>query len=160
MRKYSAAVWSIGNHAKRNLMPALAESKHLDLYGAYSRNHKIVDECCQAYNCRGYESHGQMLSDPDLDVIILAGPNGLHYEQAKLCLQYGKNIIVEKTAFPGAEQTKEIINLAIEKKLVIKEAFMFEHHEQFKQLQMQSNILRIINNYILRDYPSMFCRVF
>ncbi|MCH4171743.1 MAG: Gfo/Idh/MocA family oxidoreductase [Lactobacillus sp.] len=44
----------------------------------------------------------------DLDVIYIATPNSLHFQQVKLALEAGKHVIVEKPAFDNPQQMQAI----------------------------------------------------
>lgn len=50
----------------------------------------------------------------DLDIIYIASPNAIHFEQAKAAILAGNNIIVEKPAFSNPQELAEIIKLADE----------------------------------------------
>ena len=50
----------------------------------------------------------------EMDVIIIATPNGLHFEQAKLALLADKHIVVEKPVTLKASEAKELIDLSVE----------------------------------------------
>ena len=43
-----------------------------------------------------YPSYTEMLANPDIDLVILGTPSGMHPEQAILAAQAGKHIITEK----------------------------------------------------------------
>ncbi|HYH11196.1 MAG TPA: Gfo/Idh/MocA family oxidoreductase [Thermomicrobiales bacterium] len=43
-----------------------------------------------------YASYEEMLASPDVDLVILATPSGLHADQAVLAAQAGKHIVTEK----------------------------------------------------------------
>ncbi|HEV2128077.1 MAG TPA: Gfo/Idh/MocA family oxidoreductase [Thermomicrobiales bacterium] len=49
-----------------------------------------------ATGARWYPSYTEMLEHPELDVVVLTTPSGLHAEQAVLAAQAGKHIITEK----------------------------------------------------------------
>ncbi|MFI2742622.1 Gfo/Idh/MocA family oxidoreductase [Zhouia sp. PK063] len=53
------------------------------------------------------------LSD-DIDLIVLASPNQVHYQQAKLALKSGKHVVVDKPFTVTSEQAKELIVLSKE----------------------------------------------
>jgi 1,5-anhydro-D-fructose reductase (1,5-anhydro-D-mannitol-forming) len=44
----------------------------------------------------GYDDYTQMLNDPNVDVVYIASPNGLHAEQALAALKCGKHVLVDK----------------------------------------------------------------
>ncbi len=68
-----------------------------------------------------YTSLEEMCRDESLDFIYVASPNSLHYEQAKLALLMGKNVICEKPFTPTRAEAEELIRIAKEKGL-----FLFE----------------------------------
>lgn len=47
--------------------------------------------------------------DTKTDVVIIATPNGLHYEHAMRCLKAGKNILIESPIGLNPEESKEIL---------------------------------------------------
>ncbi len=58
-----------------------------------------------------------MLQDEEIDVIIVCTPV-MHYEYAKMVLEAGKNVIVEKPFTDTVEQAKELFAIANEKGLM------------------------------------------
>ena len=129
------AVWSIGSHARKNILPAVIKSKKVNLKGLLTRHTKLGEDLCADYQCVQYPSAEALLQSPDIDIIHICSPNGIHFEQAKACIEHGKHIIVEKRAFSTLEQSYEIANLAKAQKVLVLEAFMYQYHAQFKQLK-------------------------
>lgn len=70
-----------------------------------------------------YSSYLDLARDPEIDVIYIATPHSLHYENAKLCLENGKHVLCEKSFTVNAVQAAELFELAREKNLFIMEAF-------------------------------------
>lgn len=66
-----------------------------------------------------------------LDVIYIASPNALHFEQAKAAILAGHNVIVEKPAFSNPSELAEIIKLADEKKVLFFEGARNIHEHAF-----------------------------
>ncbi|KAA5544061.1 Gfo/Idh/MocA family protein [Adhaeribacter rhizoryzae] len=50
----------------------------------------------EKYNCKAFGSNEEMLSSPDIDIVTIATPSGVHMEPAIMAAQYGKHTIVEK----------------------------------------------------------------
>ena len=71
---------------------------------------------------KSYGSYEEMVRDPEVDLVYIATPHSLHYEQVKLCLNHGKHVLCEKAFTQNAEQAQEILDLAKEKKLLLTEA--------------------------------------
>lgn len=71
---------------------------------------------------KAYGSYEEMVNDPEVELVYIASPHSLHYEHAKLCLEHGKHVLVEKAFTINALQAEELINIAKEKKLLLVEA--------------------------------------
>lgn len=71
---------------------------------------------------RGYGSYEELAADPEVDVVYIASPHNDHYPSAKLCLEAGKAVLVEKPLTVSPEQTEELIALARDRGLLLMEA--------------------------------------
>lgn len=71
---------------------------------------------------KAYGSYEELAGDEEIDLVYIATPHSEHYENAKLCLKHGRNLLVEKAFTANAGQAKEILDLAQEKGLLITEA--------------------------------------
>jgi len=60
-----------------------------------------------------------VLTAPDIDAIAIVTPVWTHYELAKLALQNGKHVFVEKPFTSSSKQAEELIELAEQKNLQI-----------------------------------------
>ena len=45
---------------------------------------------------KAYGSYEEMLADPEVELIYVATPHSHHYEHAKMCLNAGKHVLLEK----------------------------------------------------------------
>lgn len=70
-----------------------------------------------------------------LDVIYIASPNALHFEQAKSALLAGHHVIVEKPAFSNPSELLEITKLAEEKDLLFFEGARNIHETAFTTIK-------------------------
>lgn len=66
-----------------------------------------------------------------LDIIYIASPNALHFEQARAAVLAGHNVIVEKPAFSNPKELTEIIKLAKENEVFFFEAARNIHEHSF-----------------------------
>lgn len=71
---------------------------------------------------RAYGSYAELVADPEVELIYVASPHSHHYEHARLCLEAGKNILVEKAFTVNRRQAAELLDLAREKGLLVAEA--------------------------------------
>ncbi len=61
-----------------------------------------------------YGSMEEMLErHPEIDVVVVATPNGLHAEQAKYALNKGKHVVIEKPMCLSTQEAEEVIHTAL-----------------------------------------------
>jgi predicted dehydrogenase len=61
---------------------------------------------------RAYDCYEDLLADPAVQVVHLASPNRLHFEQCRLALAAGKHVVCEKPLALTARETGELAALA------------------------------------------------
>ena len=67
------------------------------LVGVYSRRPEAAGEFAKEYGFeKTYESFGELLRDPEVDLVDTCIPNRFHEEMAVETLQAGKHVVVEK----------------------------------------------------------------
>jgi predicted dehydrogenase len=59
-----------------------------------------------------YERYEDLLADPDVDMVTIATPIGLHYEQCKQALEAGKHVHANKTMTTSVAQADDLIEMA------------------------------------------------
>jgi len=59
-----------------------------------------------------YAHVNELLFDDDIDLVVVASPNFTHFEYAKLALQAGKHVIVEKPFTVTTHEADELIDLS------------------------------------------------
>lgn len=124
MQKINWGILSTGTIAKKFATTIARLSDCGNIVAAASRNSETANQFAQEYQIpKAYSSYTELVRDPDVDVIYVATPHSFHYENAKLCLENGKNVLCEKSFTTNASQAKELIQLAKENKLFIMEAF-------------------------------------
>lgn len=71
---------------------------------------------------RAYGSYEELVEDPDVDLVYVATPHSHHYPHARLALQHGKPVLVEKAFTANAREAEALLTLAHERHLFITEA--------------------------------------
>jgi predicted dehydrogenase len=69
-----------------------------------------------------YGSYEELAADPEIDAIYVATVHPAHAETARIALEGGKHVLVEKPFTMDAAQARELVELAASKNLVILEA--------------------------------------
>ena len=72
-----------------------------------------------------------MLADPEVELVYIAPPNSLHFEQAKAALLAGKHVLCEKPIVPTVAQLDELLSLAEERRLHLLEAITTIDHPNY-----------------------------
>jgi predicted dehydrogenase len=69
-----------------------------------------------------FGSYEELAADPDIDAIYVATVHPAHADSARIALEGGKHVLVEKPFTMDAAQAQELVDLAASKNLVILEA--------------------------------------
>ena len=107
-----------------------------ELIAVGSRSQHAAAEFGQAFQVKYcHESYEALVQNPEVDVIYIATPHNLHYENTRLCLENGKAVLCEKPFAMNARQASAMIALAKEKKLFLMEALWTKFLPHFIKTQ-------------------------
>lgn len=87
-----------------------------------------------AFGGKIYKGYQTLIESKDIDAIYLPLPPALHFKWAKMALENGKHVFVEKPSTTCLADTDELIKIASEKELALHENYMFVFHDQLKAL--------------------------
>lgn len=79
-----------------------------------------------------FEGYVSLLSSSDIDAVYIPLPPALHFYWAKLALEAGKNVLLEKPFTTKLKDTQTLISLAQAKGLAVHENYMFMFHNQIE----------------------------
>ena len=85
----------LGNHAINRVMPAIKSSGN-SITAIYSRTLKKAEKEGAEYGAYAFSDLDEFFSRGDFDAVYIASPNFLHYEQARLSMESGKDVLLEK----------------------------------------------------------------
>jgi predicted dehydrogenase len=88
-------------------------ARTLDRAKAYAEENSIP---------RAYGSYEELAQAPDIDVVYVSTVHSWHFAGARLCLQNGKSVLVEKPFTVHLRDTEELVSLARERNLFLMEA--------------------------------------
>lgn len=119
-----------------NEMAQAFEKMGRKVYGVSSRTQTKTEAFAEKYGVENvYGSYEEMLKDENIDVIYIATPHSQHYENMKKAIGAGKHILCEKAITVNDHQLEEIVSLAEEKNLTVREAMTISHMPLFKELK-------------------------
>jgi len=122
MKTYNWGILGTGWIAKKmtDALPFVPNSK---LYAIASRNTETAKAYANQYKIeKSYGSYEELVSDPDIDIVYIATPHNLHYENTILALDHGKHVLCEKPFAVNGREVRGMIAKAKEKNLFLMEA--------------------------------------
>jgi len=135
LRPIRVAVWGLGRHACRNILPALSVCPDTTLVGVTTRNHAVARREIELYGCLFWASPELMLSDERVDAVYVATPTGLHHPHGMEVLKAGKHLWSEKALADTFPRVQELVRESYERDLALCEGLMYLHHPQFSFIE-------------------------
>lgn len=123
MKKIRFAILATGNIAN-SMAKAVQQLEEVECYAAASRSYEKAKIFADKWGFeKAYGSYEELVQDPEVELVYVASPHSHHYVHAKLCLEHGKHVLLEKAFTVNVSQAEELIALAKERGLLLAEAF-------------------------------------
>lgn len=91
----------------------VTKMKDVELYAVASRTEEKAKTFAEKYGAeKYYGTYEALMEDEAVQLIYIATPNHLHYEQARACIQHGKPVLLEKPFTLNEQQAQALIDLA------------------------------------------------
>ena len=110
-RKIRAAVVGCGRISKKHFEAIQDHQNNIDLISICDNVKSVITEYQSKYKVKGYLDLNDMISNENLDLVIICTPSGMHAEQTKLCAKHKINVITEK---PMATRWDDGVNMVKE----------------------------------------------
>lgn len=95
------------------ILSAINELEDVKVTAMYSRKRETAQELAGKYGVSTiYTDLESLLSDQNVDLVYIASPNSMHYEQAYQTLQHGKHVVCEKPFTSTLQEAETLIALA------------------------------------------------
>ncbi len=100
-KKLGVALVGLGGYSKGQLGPALKLTEHCRLMGVVTGSPEKGVQWAKDYgfpetSVYGYDTMARLADNPDIDIVYVVTPNGLHAEHAIAAAKAGKHVICEK----------------------------------------------------------------
>ncbi|MBU3099861.1 MULTISPECIES: Gfo/Idh/MocA family oxidoreductase [Clostridium] len=93
--------------------PIITTTSGLNLYKVYTTNEVAIKSLKESYSNVLISSNiNELLNDPNIELVVIAVPNSLHYELAKKALENNKHVVVEKPFTVTTDEADKLIDLA------------------------------------------------
>jgi glucose-fructose oxidoreductase len=141
-RKLGVALLGLGSYSTDQLGPALRLTKHCRLTGVVTGSRAKGERWARDYgfperNVFGYDTMGRMSGNPDIDIVYVVTPNGLHAGHCIAAARAGKHVICEKPMATSVADCDAIIAAcrAAGVRLTVGYRLHYEpHHAEFARL--------------------------
>lgn len=100
----------------RHQVVAAASSSSID------RAQTFLHDVKAPSSAKAYGSYQELVQDADVDIVYVASPHSHHYQHARMVLEAGKHVLIEKPVTVNAAQFRILQGIAREKKLFMMEA--------------------------------------
>src|SRR5690606_4321930 len=95
----------------------------LDLVAVGSRSQQSADAFAAEFDIpRAHASYEALVTDPDVDIIYVSTPHPMHKDGARLALEHGKHVLVEKPFTVNRAEAEALQQLAAGRGLLAMEA--------------------------------------
>lgn len=129
------AILALGKIAGK-MAKAVSGILDIEKYAVASRSLERARDFAKEWNFeKAYGSYEEMLKDPEVELVYVASPHSHHFEHAKMCLEAGKHVLVEKAFTVNAAQARELISLSREKGLLLAEAIWTRYMPSRKMIK-------------------------
>jgi predicted dehydrogenase len=136
-KKLGWAIVGLGSLAIHQILPAFAQCEKSKVVGLVSGHQEKAKKLALRYgietkNIYNYENYDSIRDNPEVDVIYIVLPNGMHAEYTVRGLQAGKHVLSEKPMANTPDQCQQMIDAAREakRKLMVGYRCRYEPYNQ------------------------------
>lgn len=129
------------NWITEQFVKATDETKSFSLTHVYSRTEDKAKQFVADLNKKDIKISTDLEAffKEDFDTVYIASPNSLHFSQAKMAIENGKNVIVEKPSTSNIAEFTLLNKIAHEQNVYIFEAARHIHEPIFKKIEFIVN---------------------
>lgn len=132
----------------QEILKGVAAAEGVSCGAVYSRRHETGAALAEPFGIQTvYTDLNDLMNDPELDTIYIASPNSLHAQHARMALEHGKHVLLEKPFTPTLREAQELFALAEKQGLFLLEAITTQslpNYKTLKKLLPQVGRVRIV----------------
>ena len=117
-------------HAK-----AIDAIENARLIGIYSIHKNKSDLFAAQHDCRAFGTLDEMLRFPEIDIVCICTPSGIHLDASISCIEAGKHCLIEKPLEVTVERCDRIIEAAVKAGVKIGVIFPSRFYENSKRVK-------------------------
>lgn len=143
MERIRVGIVGVGKIAKDQHIPVLRANPAFELEACASR-HAKVDGIANFSNLEA-----MLDAHPDLDAIVICTPPHAHYEAARLALQRGKHVFLEKPPCQTTTQLDELTRQARRTNLTLFQSWHAQHAASVEAMQLRLKLRSVQSGRII-----------
>lgn len=136
-KKLGWAIVGLGSLSIHQILPAFAKCEKSKVVALVSGHPDKANKLAQRYgvdskNIYNYENYDSLKNNPEIDVIYIVLPNGMHAEYTVRGLQAGKHVLTEKPMANSPAECQQMIDTArkADRKLMVAYRCRYEPYNQ------------------------------
>lgn len=142
---------SLGKEHAR-IYAELAAAKAVDFVGIYDIAEGTARKLAQKFQVRAFGSPSEAAQASD--AVSVVTPTTTHFELARMLLEQGKHVLVEKPMTDNAAQAAELVQLAQQRGRVLQAGHVERFNPVFKYLESVATEPRFIETHRLSPYSA------
>jgi predicted dehydrogenase len=145
-----------GAISQRRHIPECVANPNSKLVGLADPVADRVNELAKKYGAIGYTDYKQMLANPDIDAVVVAGPNTLHASQTIDALNAGKHVLCEKPMATTREDAKAMMAAAEKNKKFLMIGLnqrLMPNHVRAKELLASGKLGKVLSFRTAFNHP-------
>lgn len=135
--KWGIASAGLISHDFVNALDTLSSDDHTVVAVAARDVSRAADFAKKFGIPKAYGSYLELAQDTDIEVVYVGAINTQHFDVARLMLENGKHVLVEKPLCMNRKQAKELISIAERKQLFLMEAIWSRFFPSYRYLEQQ-----------------------
>lgn len=128
----------------KSLCQYISDNNQSTIIKIYSRNYDNAKKLANSFGCLPTCDYNDIINDIDINAVIIALPDHLHFEVAMKALNSYKNVFIEKPFVRNSDECDILFNIAIQNNLLLFEGMAYKYHPRTK----------ILNSYIQENKSS------
>lgn len=137
--KLGVALVGLGNYSSTQLAPALQLTDHCELRGIVTGSPEKIPVWREKYgipdkNVYNYSTMHAIADNPDIDVIYIVLPTGLHSDYAIKAANTGKHVWCEKPMAKTEEECQAIIDACTKNKVKLSIGYRMQHEPNTQKI--------------------------
>ncbi|MCX8013047.1 MAG: Gfo/Idh/MocA family oxidoreductase, partial [Rectinema sp.] len=114
---------------------AIAEIQGAKLVACYDVVQDRADDFARQFGCRSYHDFRAFLDDPDMEIVNICTPSGLHREAALPAAASGRHLVIEKPLEITVSRCLEIVEACEHHRVVLSGIFPSRFSDAAKALK-------------------------